>query len=384
MLRYFPVLLPAIILFLIGTSDPALSRILIYMSPSGNDANDGSSDRPVKTLQRVHEILRLRAPEEDVMVRIGSDQGVYYNQTVSWYYYHPEYEIRFEPDPPDRPAVFVADRDGPPFDSFFSLYAENGEPTNIVFRRLVVQDYVTRAFYFQGDREDPESGWNGSNVIEECVIRNIGNLRMPERWIVYGGITFVNSRNNIIRNCRLIDFANAAKGVVDFKEVPVHDVHHYIRDRSPERGMQSSGPDLPIIAIYVAHHSCNNIICGCTTSRIIGDVVRLRDCSNENIISNNTFFQSGWLAICSTWHCTENCTKNGYECPSWENIYENNIAYGNWNCDEAVSFVDLYPYDSQNCDSIPGYYEKVHIIGSCEEDCTKGRGSRKRPDEPES
>jgi len=236
----------------------------IYMSPHGNDLNYGTSERPVLTLKRVQEILKFERPDCDVVVRISSDEGEYINQTVLWTYYNPEHSITFEAYPGDDYAVFRADSLNPPFFPFFELDAFNSEPTNLVFRKLKVDGYASRAFLFFGDREEVNSGWNGYNRIEDCVIQNIGNLNHPGRWVVYGVITFVNSRYNEVVDCRVMNCSNYNRELLAEERKEYPDLVDDLRIAGENEELVGGGiPYLPIIAVYIAHNSSHNRVEDC-------------------------------------------------------------------------------------------------------------------------
>lgn len=309
--------------------------VLIYMSPRGRDTDAGSRDRPVASLERVHAILEERKPDADVVVKVRSDEGEYRGQSVVWTYYNPSRSITIESDPPRTNARFVAG-DDPPARPFFGLSAMRGEATNIVLRGLTVRDYVGRAVLFLGDRE-MRANWNGSNAVERCVFENIGNARLPERAIAYSAIGIVNSRGNRITGCAFVDIKN-------------HTLANYPQDvsgrpRAPGPGPAEdparvasmgpgSNPNLPIVCIYLAHHSDSNVIDSCEFKRVKGDVIRFRDDSNGNVVMNNYFELAGWNAIVSIWHCDsrrENCTKEFEgETVSRGNVIAGNRASGNW------------------------------------------------------
>jgi len=83
-------------------SSPITNALRIYMSPTGSDANDGmcaaqsvQCTGPVKTLERVQEIIKLRGLSQDVEVKIA--YGVYRGQVVVWDTYSPDHTITFMP-----------------------------------------------------------------------------------------------------------------------------------------------------------------------------------------------------------------------------------------------------------------------------------------------
>jgi len=347
----------------------------IYMSPHGSDLNYGDYGEPVLTLDRVQEILKFERPDCDVVVRIASDQGDYINQTVLWTYYNPEHTITFEAYPIDKYAVFRADPFNPPFFPFFRLDAFNAEPTNLVFRKIMVEGYVTRAFLFFGDREEVDSGWNGYNVIEDCIFKNIGNFHYPDRWIVYGVITFVNSRYNRIVNCRFIDCSNYNRELLSAEKSKYPDVVDELRTAAENESFASGEiPSLPILAIYIAHNSHHNRVEDCRFENISGDVVRFRDNSNWNIIANNLTIKSGFNAVFSSWYCVSWCTKDKPECELWENIISGNVCIGSSIfCKPPLIYKNIQEVKNPQCTSYPlGCSHHVRLAGNKALSCSDG------------
>jgi len=333
------------------------SRYIIYLSPDGNDDNSGRESSPLATLGEVQNRVKERMPNNDVIVRVFGDRGVYVNQTVVWVYYNPDHKLIFESYPDNTYAHFEASEENPPKVPFFEFRSANAEQTNLVFRRLKISNYVSRGIYILGYKNSAEYGWNGRNIIENCIFSHIGNSRMPERHFVYGAVTFVNSRDNIIRNCRIEGCANANV------ELSADNRQNYC----PSAVVENPDSNLAINCIYIAHYSSRNKIMNNEFKNNKGDCIRLRDFSCENVISGNFFIRSGWNAVCSTWHCdflSGICTKPTPECSSWENVFCDNIIYGTWDClPKRSPYMDLSPGDSTDvCCKIPQEYSiKVRL-----------------------
>lgn len=348
-------------LFLLGFSvscpakhKEASNRYYLYISPLGHDANIGSFSDPIRTLNRANEILMQEMPDKEVVIRIKSDCGEYLNDTVEWYYYDREHRTIFQAYPEDRNAVFAADNENPPFEGFFSFYAQQGEPTNLVFSRITITGYPGRAILFKGDRENEPAGWNGFNVIENCVFKMTGNYWFPDRFVAYSVIGLTNSRNNIIRNCEFIKAANT------FPDQSFSvDIDSCLIKNTPD-----IGPNLVVIGIYLAHHCHSNEIVDNSFSQIAGDIIRIRDNSNRNIVSGNISIQSGYHGFVTAWHCLFGCTKSSLERSSYENYVGHNVIYGNYDCssDSLNVYIDLQPLESDS-------KTKVTLIGNLVRGC---------------
>jgi len=324
----------------------------IYIAPDGNDLNSGAADLPLKTLMAANEYLMSHPQDCDVIVRAYSDRGIYENQTVEWTYYNADYHTTIQSYPDGIYAHFRADDFNPPDHiAFFRFGIAAGEPTRIVLKNLLISNYVYYVIAFVGDREDEDSGWNGYNIIDNCIIRDAGNLRMPDFHFAYGGIGIVNSRYNTIRDCTLEHLSNAPR-----------DYHHL--------------DILPIIGIYFAHYSSHNSVYGCTFSDVNGHAIRLRDFSNENIIRYNYFHQSGIPAVVSSWYCIEDCTKQIPECHVYENLIADNIIRGDCNCDSGMVYEDLQP-GAGGCCQIQLWWQEIYLENNTILPCYVGDDSKK-------
>lgn len=310
----------------------------LYISPDGDDNNIGTEAYPLKSLARANDILEHTKPEKDVIVKLISDRGPYIDQCVSWTYCNSSYSLIFESYPPTRNARFIPGNNLPE-KTFFSFYADRGEATNITIRNVTISDYCSRAILFIGDREN-RNKWNGNNVIEDCVFENIGNLMMPDKPIVYSVIGFVNSRNNEIRDCLFSNISNCTaatfpqKRIAGLDRAEINNTYMNVLEyETSDCFKKSSNPNLPIIGIYIAHHSDSNTIRNCTFLLIKGDAIRIRDDSNYTCVVDNVMEIVGWHGVVTTWYCntkTGACTKNEPERPS-RNIYIlGNAVRGNW------------------------------------------------------
>jgi len=290
-----------------GPSGP----LQLYVAPDGDDTRDGLSEATaVLSLGRVHELLEALRPERDVEVRIAP--GTYHGQTVSWRYHHPEREIRFMPlgDERDRPVFDGCLADGScPGGTWLRLRVSSGARTNLHFRYLRVQRYQT-AISLDGNRNDPAAS-NGGNTIFGCYFDRIGNVFAPSLDPSTAAVRLVNSDDNRIENNHFVDVVNTRSGGL-------------------------------IHALYVAHLSDRNTIARNRFLRSTGDPVRLRDYSNDNVITDNRFIRVGTHAGYTDWYCDHDartdCTKPTPECPSWNNQFRDNLLDGDWTCGALGTF----------------------------------------------
>jgi hypothetical protein len=278
-----------------GASEPPFT---VYVDAAGDDGNSGlDTAHAIKTLSRAHGIIALAAPGGNVEVRIR--YGTYTGQTVKWTYYDPAHTIAFLPldyivgagvDSIEGRPLF----DGKGASSFFSLSASKGEKTNLQFYYLHIKNYTGTAIQFAGNRNDFDGGWNGGNRIYGVYFERFGSKYAPG-GTGYGAVDLVNSIENEIANSHFVDLENA-----------------------------SSEAEL-LHAVYLAHGSRKNTITSNRFDVDSGDPIRARDNSNQNVVTKNTFHQTGVVAFYSDWFCEgSTCTKSTAECPSWENEFRDN------------------------------------------------------------
>jgi hypothetical protein len=284
----------------VAVEAPVVEPFRVYVSTAGSDTNDGlTPSASVLTLTRVHGILGGARPDRDVEVRIA--QGTYTGQSVTWSYYHPDHEISFMPvDYQGGGIGSIAGRpvfDGQGAGALLTLNASEGRETNLSFIYLQVQGYRTYGLLFRGDRNDFDHGWNGGNRVYGCLLTKVGNLANAGD-AGYGALDLVNSHGNEIRNNHFVNVENV----------------------SSSAGLMH--------AVYLAHGSSDNEIRANRFVGISGDPIRVRDGSNRNQVTDNTFEKAGSVAFISDWWCDKsanpNCTKPGGECPSWENAFRDN------------------------------------------------------------
>ena len=261
---------------------------VIHVSADGDDAHDGSASSPIRTLAMAQKIIERSTPA-DTEVLISP--GIYAAQTVVWSYTMPKHTIRFVGSPG---SIFDGGGKGL---TFFELRGAKGAPTNLVFEGLTVTHYAT-AISLDGNR-NVSAEFNGRNRI-------IGN-----RFVDVGGndpkgndstavIRFVNSDDNMIED-------NLFKGMVSKNCQLLH-------------------------ALYFAHGSSGNRVERNTFEDGCGDPIRFRDASNKNVVRNNTFTKVGKTSAVSEWFCAGStaCTKKTSECPSHDNVIENNTFGSNY------------------------------------------------------
>jgi len=327
----------------------------LYISPMGNDGNPGTLDRPLASLQRANDVLERERPDEDVTIHLMSDQGTYEISHTVWTYSNRRWKTRISSYPDGSHARFTAtEYTG---EIFISFELKKGEPSNVEIADLSIEDSSCRVFLFNGDPENGH-GWNGGNSITGCVFANIGNFHFPEKQVVYSVIGFVNSRNNVIRDCSFTNIKNQTAATYPQKRKKVgnrkRDKEKYpniLEYETSNRRTTGNNPNLPIIGIYFAHDCDSNQVINNTFTNVKGDVVRIRDNSNNLVFSGNTVVVSGWNAVITSWHRNEKNEDDGSgERPSHGVTVTDNDILGNWLYGMPTIFKDLTSKDGENID----------------------------------
>lgn len=278
--------------------------LTIYLSPKGNDSQDGqTAARAILTLKRAHQLVAAHFKKTPSHVNVLIAPGTYYNQTVIWTTAHPKYHIRIKSTVTDRKPVFDGRIDEKQTlgnqRSFFIMKNFSGA-TNITLENLLIR-YYTEAVGLNGDRDDEKTGFNSHNKILRMTFDKIGSrYHVDQASPGYAVLRLVNSRKNEIKGNLFTNIVNKTR------------------------------PEL-LHSIYAAHYSHENIMEGNVFKKQPGDPLRVRDFSNFNVISNNEFESAGAYAY-SEWYCekadSSACTKKDPECPSWGSSMRSNIYSG--------------------------------------------------------
>jgi len=123
------------------------------------------------------------------------------------------------------------------------------------------------------------------------------------------------------------------------------------------------------VTIYLAHHSTANVVYGNAMSNIGGFGIKFRDESNGNHIHNNTFEKCGAPAVCTQWYCDPAVAVCDWpECPSADNVFENNVLTGNAMCSAVAQAInDGYPALVDACSALePGHARLTESNNSCD------------------
>jgi hypothetical protein len=324
----------------------------LYIAAKGSDEAPGTVGAPLATLTEAQRRLRSDRPDGNVCIRIAPD--TFYNQVVEWTYYVPGHTITISSWPDTGKSWFIMRHGESNPDPFFQVRLAPGDSTRIKFHGLAVRGYNAGAIWLTGDGER-DGGWNGGNIIENCLFDSIGNADRPSATICYGIIDFINSRGNTVRNCRLADSDNSR-----WSRQPL------APGEFPPQGRTTFY--LPILGLYLAHGSSANQIYGNVFWNIIGDGIRIRDRSDRNSIHHNLFEKTGYVAAVTMWYCDKAYDRCSFpECPSSGNLFFNNTLNGNAFCGKAAAFGDLRSLTGNACtqQDVPRMSVYDNSLGTC-------------------
>lgn len=305
----------------LGPSAPALAHsplpaplhedgavLTVYVRPDGDDRHAGTSrSTAVRTLARAQEVVQAQLGTTHRNVNVLLASGTYVDPCVEaggtletctagaavrWSLTMPGHTIEFRPLDESGPCP-VFDGAGTRRSAWFWLRGARGQLTNIVITGVRVQNYWNAVTY-AGSNTDPAL-YNGGNMLRNNVFANIGaNPRLvpagaddEDRNLSFSAVGITNSRKNIVEDNAFADI------VTDYKCPWLH-------------------------ALYVAHDSSYNVIVGNRFERACGSPVRIRDHSNFNFVSDNTFEQAGYNGYYEDWFA------RATECASFGNVFTDN------------------------------------------------------------
>lgn len=368
-------------------------RWRIFIRPDGCDTQSdvecrdhgGTYLRPVRSIaDALARILREKGgpepppPDDDIEVVFApAVANTYFGQPVKWTYTMPEHSITFKPLDPDNQPTFEGCN--PMDDCFDRSYEEHcrncedqpgdpgcpcspvereenlsrchcaggdrrragvwfehrstgqGQRSNLVFENLRVEGYQD-GIGLRGNFDDALR-WTGGNAIVNCTFKDLGDGQIddfedPDRENRgkprYGraGVTLANSRDNVVIGNLFDNLPN------DYNIYEGGDTEQYMH------------------GVYLLWYSHNNLIADNVFKRVSGNPTNIRDFSNSNEVSSNLFSKSDRLAAFSEWYCNfeveepGHCTKTppaeNRECPSYLNLFHDNILDGRFSHDPQV------------------------------------------------
>lgn len=269
----------------------------IHMAPGGHDARDGSSrDVAVATLGRAFELALSHPQRRKEPMRIIVGKGTYRGQAVvlDGTRLGNELTLIGDANDPKEFPIFAGDGE---VTTWLTLNGDRGHRTGLTIQALQIRDYAT-AISLEGNR-DARERFNAGTIIRRNIFRNIGSIALRRNDISTAAIRFVNSRDNVVEN----NYFDTIRNKVQKQCGSLH-------------------------SLYLAHFSSGNRITENTFNDACGSVVKFRDRSNDNVVSDNKFVRIEDAPVLEEWFCDKgsrkDCTKSLGECPSTGNVQRNN------------------------------------------------------------
>lgn len=269
--------------------------------------------------------------------------GTYYDIYMTWTESHPDYPLKIVAFPGERP-IFDGRKlvNGEPSNDthrngFFLLDKEG--KTNYTLEGLTIRNYETKAVTFSSSTSQP----NRNNYVIDCTFERIGTEYPDTLTSDFGfsALGFTNSNDNKI----------------------IGNTFSYLKNKEIKGRMH---------AIYLASSSDNQIkdnfieMCG-------DDPIRIRNASNNNIITGNHIDRSGIKAFVSDWYNSSNSEvqshgtilkDNVFTFPHPDNFEFNPIKLFQNNVDNGSS---SHGYSDQGNNKVIGYHgdlEKITAVAT--------------------
>lgn len=258
-----PLLALAAAILLAGVATPATSALaapapmVIYVSPTGDDANYGAHpDSAVKTLARAQSLAYFTRGDRPLEVVLAG--GSYQDWGSIWYHYHPDF-----------PTVIRASGSGgrPTYSGKGSTrFGLAIRPANYANMNLTVRGL---------------SFWDGVNGIQ---VSNSTGVSLVDITLYRIGGKFAGGRSGV----GALHLSNADGVRLMYSKI------------KNVENLGSEGPQ--IHGIYATAGSSGLEVRWTEFSTISGDPVRLRDGSDNAVIAASTFSYAGSKSIVSDWY----------------------------------------------------------------------------------
>lgn len=272
----------------VADGPPPASELLIHLSPIGNDMDIGTPLYPILTLARAQVLVSeaLRPPHAYTRASIVIAPGTYRNQSVLWTFVSNNPIVIQGSDSLNKPIFDGLGLTTPT--SFFFHRHSTGGPTGLTIRNIAVRNYLN-AITIRGNNINPSNPSlnraSRGTVIENNVFDKIGNAWVFTGEEAYSALNMQNTEDNVIRG----------------------NVFSRINAQNPH------GTGLH--AIYASHFARRNIIDNNVFSNSIsGEVIKFRNQSDFNSVTNNSFINNrNWPAVYN-WYAHSDSTNS--ECPN--------------------------------------------------------------------
>jgi hypothetical protein len=346
-------------------------RLKIYMHPNGNDTNPGTVDAPVKSLWRVQDILRndLEWPKKhnaNVEVHIWPYSGPYYQDSIVWTVTDPVLSITFMPQdgvstrpvfsgcPPGFSSCTCGQNGTCPMTpacqyGFFEVRAAG--PTNLHFRSIRVERY-SNGITFRGPNEQDDTLSNSHNSVDDGYFYRIGSAYNDRCVCLVGEDGVCDPWDEII-----------AQGGVGALNISNSD-HNVVTNTSFVSIVNKSPQEARLHAIYMSHHSDENVVTGNVFSVSKGVALKLRNACWWNLFEYNRFTRDGGYNHVTAAYADMPIIDDPSSPPelsSCQSVFRYNIIDGTYNCTKLSVF---YLRGPDTCG--PGY-QRLSTAGNTDD-----------------
>jgi len=291
----------------------------IYVSPEGNDNNDGMKlSAPVKTLDRAKYIIIKNLVNIKQNVVIYVKRGIYTQQSVVFNFSIPSYSITIQGEKNNIPIFDGRGTSKTWLRVNNHKYSSNN---NLHIKNIQIQNYA-RAILFKGKKNN----WGkdvSHNTVKHCRFINIGD-KYSKSPIGYAAISLFNSRHNVFEKNEFINIEN-----------------NKTMCRTKKKRKKCFTTDTHIHAFYMAYYSSYNIIKYNIFEAISGDAIKVRDFSNHNLIEYNSF--NNVRRVYQDWYAHYKYLKDEdhIECYSWNNKIQHNKVGVKYQMMKAAPIKDI-------------------------------------------
>lgn len=268
----------------------------IYVSPTGTDAADGSTElKAVKSLERVQEIVSSNS-DNVTEVQVLFAPGTYRGMSVTWKTF-PGIWLRFRPSQANKDVIF--DGRGGKESVFFRAHPSEPKakdqapvPMRLELRNLIIRNYCEGISLRSWNYAIPAPG-GAENLIVGNTFEYIGSKYDP-----------------VIRSKKRRGACTAALRLQGVEKTIVENntFRHIINVDKSKTHLGRYGP-AHLHAIYVANMARGNMIKNNIFEDFSGDPIRIRDRSDGNHIIGNTFgsvssgIKPNTIHAVSQWYC---------------------------------------------------------------------------------
>jgi hypothetical protein len=331
-------------------SQVLVSPQMLYIAPTGNDANAGTQAAPLATLAGAHAKIVLASPASGLSSDwlIYARGGTYHGQHVWWTRTAPNHRIQIRAFSGETPVFdgILAGESKSRRSRFFDLEAPAVQATNVTIDGLTVQNYVQHGIRLgiAGDAAQAAAAAPTCNVITNNHLANIGDTN----GLCSGGIIDAtgcvpNPDNLADQSCECLPANNCLCKGYGALDIAGSSKNVLARNTVIDciNGSTTSGL---IHAVYTAHASTNNLIQENYIRNVSGSPLKFRNACNDNTVLANYVERAGTGSFAAD-------SPSGVESFSTGIVLKDNLLTFGYNGDADVPLTDSDSSSSFNIDA---------------------------------